>query len=240
MRRKAPSFIVEVKRKRGQGGTPRSLWSDVDLAAFGDGATQAAAPQQQDLQHVDAARMTNAAREAQQTRMEPVTAAPQEVEPAPAVTGEPPKVEAPEPQQKAPRQKRAKADKPKATASEKPARKTGTKQAVKAAEAPTAPVMKGKRKTYSEKERTQKLAQIERSISGGESVRNAIKQTGISEQTYYQWKKAVTSTAPASTGDDLQDLLALEKENERLKKQLAEHLRKENAELKKKLGLARP
>lgn len=164
-------------------------------------------------------------------------AAPQDVEAAPVVAGEPPKVEAPEPQQKALRQKRAKADKPKAAASEKPARKDSAKQAAKAAEAPTAAV-KGRRKTYSEKERRQKLAQIDRSIGRGESVRNAVKQTGISEQTYYQWKRTATSTSTASTGTDLQDLLALEKENERLKKQLAEHLRKENAELKKKLGLA--
>jgi putative transposase len=36
----------------------------------------------------------------------------------------------------------------------------------------------------------------------------------------------------------LKDLLALEEENKRLKKMLAERLRKENAELKNKLGLA--
>jgi putative transposase len=36
----------------------------------------------------------------------------------------------------------------------------------------------------------------------------------------------------------IKDLLALEEENKRLKKMLAERLRKENAELKNKLGLA--
>jgi putative transposase len=35
----------------------------------------------------------------------------------------------------------------------------------------------------------------------------------------------------------LKDLLALEEENKRLKNLLAERLRKENAELRKKLGL---
>lgn len=40
------------------------------------------------------------------------------------------------------------------------------------------------------------------------------------------------------TGGELKDLVALEAENERLKKLLAERLRKENAELKKKFGLA--
>jgi len=57
---------------------------------------------------------------------------------------------------------------------------------------------------------------------------------GVSEQTYYQWKKAAEIAAPT---DDLKDLLALEEENKRLKRQLAERLRQENAELKKKLGL---
>lgn len=90
------------------------------------------------------------------------------------------------------------------------------------------------RKVYSAQERTQKFDQIEQSIGRGESVRNATKQAGVSEQTYYHWKKAAV---PASAGDDLKDLLALEEENKRLKRLLAERLRKENAELKKKLEL---
>ncbi|MCP8894697.1 hypothetical protein KYK29_07120 [Shinella daejeonensis] len=48
---------------------------------------------------------------------------------------------------------------------------------------------------------------------------------------------AIAAEKPAPTGDGLKDLLALEAENERLKKMLADWLRKENAELKKKLGL---
>ena len=36
----------------------------------------------------------------------------------------------------------------------------------------------------------------------------------------------------------MKDLVALEEENRRLKKMLADHLRKENAELKSRLGLA--
>lgn len=65
-------------------------------------------------------------------------------------------------------------------------------------------------------------------------MRSAVRQAGISEQTYYQWRKVA---APAPTGDGVKDLLALEAENQRLKKMLADRLRKENAELKKKLGL---
>ncbi|EHK57115.1 transcriptional regulator [Mesorhizobium alhagi CCNWXJ12-2] len=62
-----------------------------------------------------------------------------------------------------------------------------------------------------------------------------VRQAGIAEQTYYHWRKAAT---PVSDSDDLKDLVALEDENKRLKSLLAERLRKENAELKKKLGLA--
>lgn len=98
----------------------------------------------------------------------------------------------------------------------------------------TSPV-KAPRKIHSEKERAQKLAQIEKSIAGGASSKSAVSQAGISEQTYYQWKKAA---APAAESDELKDLVALEEENKRLKKMLADRLRKENAELKSRLGLA--
>ncbi|EHK54688.1 transcriptional regulator [Mesorhizobium alhagi CCNWXJ12-2] len=94
--------------------------------------------------------------------------------------------------------------------------------------------MRTGRKIYSEKERAQKLAQIEKSIHGGATLKSAVKQAGISGQTHYHWKKAA---APSSDGDDLKDLVALEEENKRLKSLLAERLRKENAELKRKLGL---
>ena len=90
------------------------------------------------------------------------------------------------------------------------------------------------RKVYSEKERAQKLYQIEKSIGRGGSIKSSVGQAGISEQTYYQWKKAA---APKLESGDLKDLVALEEENTRLKRLLAERLRKENAELKRKLGL---
>ncbi len=96
------------------------------------------------------------------------------------------------------------------------------------------PDSRGKRKIHSETERAEKLARIEKSVESGASIKSAVSQAGISEQTYYQWKK---TAAPVPTGDGLKDLVALEAENERLKKMLADRLRKENAELKKKLGL---
>lgn len=242
MRRKIQSFVVEIKRKRGNQGTRHSLWSDVDLAAFSGRATEVETAQYQGSRPVDSGQVHNDAGEGQQTRTEHIMADPQEVEAVPVVTEDPAKVEVPEPKQKTPRQKRAKAEKPKAekakAAPVQLARKGKAKEAAEPAAAPVAAVQ-GKRKTYSEKERTQKLTQIDRSVGRGESIRNAVKLAGISEQTYYHWKKAATSTpAAAPTGGELQDLLALEKENERLKKQLADQLRKENAQLKKKLGLA--
>src|SRR5262245_48376400 len=57
-------------------------------------------------------------------------------------------------------------------------------------EAVVSPAVRTARKTYSIEERTQKLGEIEKQISRGESIRNAIKKAGISEQTYYQWKRA--------------------------------------------------
>jgi putative transposase len=90
------------------------------------------------------------------------------------------------------------------------------------------------RKIYSEKERAQKLGEIEKQVGRGDSIKDAVKKAGISEQTYYQWKKAAGQTPG---GGELKDLVKLEEENDRLKKLLADRLRKENAELRKKLGL---
>lgn len=114
-----------------------------------------------------------------------------------------------------------------------PPRTSGAK-AVSQGNGASAATSRGPRKVYSEKERAQKLVQIERSISGGATLKSSVKQAGISEQTYYLWKKASATAAP---NDDLKDLIALEEENKRLKSLLAERLRNENAELKRRLGL---
>ncbi|PBB86948.1 transcriptional regulator [Mesorhizobium sp. WSM3876] len=97
-----------------------------------------------------------------------------------------------------------------------------------------APTMRTGRKIYSEKERAHKLGQIEKSIGRGGTLKAAVKEVGITEQTYYHWKKAAAGPVE---GDGLKDLVALEEENKRLKGLLAAQLRKENAELKKRLGL---
>jgi hypothetical protein len=51
-------------------------------------------------------------------------------------------------------------------------------------------------------------------------------------------KQPTTTAAPAPVLDDIADLLQLEEENAQLRKALAEKLRAENADLRKRLGLA--
>ncbi|RUU14563.1 transcriptional regulator [Mesorhizobium sp. USDA-HM6] len=136
------------------------------------------------------------------------------------------KVETPKPKARTPRSR-----KPSAELSA-PGRKNGAKPTAATTEAP--PSARTGRKVYSAKERGQKLAQIETLIGGGATLKSAAKQAGISEQTYYLWKKAAM---PAADSDELKDLVALEEENKRLKSLLADRLRNENAELKKRLGL---
>lgn len=102
-----------------------------------------------------------------------------------------------------------------------------------------------KRRGYTEQEKSEKLRLIETQVSKGSTLRDAIKSAGISEQTYYHWKgaakpieqKGTKSTKPLPAGDELADLVQLEEENQRLRKLLAEKLRAENAELRKRLGL---
>jgi len=151
---------------------------------------------------------------------------PQEVESLQAPVEAKAQVSAPDGAKKTARPKKAKAPQKQA-----PARKTSAKPAAVAA---PAPATSGKRRIYSDKERAQKLEQIKKLVAGGDSVKNAVTKAAISEQTYYQWLRAAT---PETESDDLKDLLALEQENKELKKRLAEHLRKENAELKRKLGM---
>lgn len=97
------------------------------------------------------------------------------------------------------------------------------------------PTARTARKIYSEKERTQKLSEIEKQVGRGKSIRAAVQSAGISEKTYYQWKRSPGQTPQ---GGELKDLVKLEEENARLKKLLADRLRLENADLRKKLGFA--
>jgi putative transposase len=96
----------------------------------------------------------------------------------------------------------------------------------------TPPAVRAARKIYTETERA-KARRDRKEDRTGESIKAAVKKAGISEQTYYQWKKAAGQTIPS---DELKDLLKLEEENTRLKKLLADRLRNENAEHRKARG----
>lgn len=228
MKRQTRPFIVEVKHRRAP-TKKQSIWGNLDLAAV-------AAETMRDLEQdeptsrslIDSRAPAIDVEGNDIPPLERNMPDPQESETAEAVAETPASLEAPESKKKAPRPRKAKA-----TPKERIA-KEAAKPASRSADVQPAPA-RAKRKTYSEKERAQKLGQIEKSISRGESIKSATKQVGISEQTYYQWKKAAAAVPESG---ELKDLIALEEENVRLKKQLAERLRKENAELKRKLGLS--
>lgn len=228
MKRQAQPFIVEVKRKRSIQKSLSSIWGNLDLSAIA--AESQEEPEQLEApiqQPVDSDTAVPDAEDLVEPPVEQIMADPQEAVTPQTATEAPAKPLAPAPKKKVARPRKAKAEAAQAT------EQKGAKSADKAAEAP-APATQARRKTYSDKERAQKLTQIEKSIAGGATIKNATADAGISEQTYYQWKKAGT---PAAQSDELKDLVALEEENKRLKKMLAEQLRKENAELKKRLGL---
>jgi hypothetical protein len=228
MRQQARPFIVEIKQKRSSQKQARSIWGDVDLsAAVAEATREFSEMELPNRQLIDSNVIALDAEHIHKPQAEHLMAAPLDAESVETATQPAAKVEKPEMKKKAARSRKAKAE------PRPPARKNGANTASQAKEAPAAVVRTG-RKIYSEKERAQKLAQIERSIKGDATLKSAVKQAGISEQTFYHWRKAA---APSSGDDDLKDLVALEEENKRLKSLLADRLRKENAELKRKLGL---
>lgn len=228
MKRQARPFVVEVKQKRGNLKRGRSIWGDLDLSAVvADATREFEELELSNGQLIDSNGTPVDAEDGHTSRAEHLMADPKEAELLQTPTEPPVTVEAPETKKKSSRPKRARPQ------SKRPAAKEAGKAVV--SETVSAPPARSKRKIYSDQERVQKLNAIEKSISRGDSIKTATRQAGISEQTYYQWKK--TSASPSESGD-LKDLLALEEENARLKSLLAERLRKENAELKKKLGLS--
>jgi len=107
----------------------------------------------------------------------------------------------------------------------------------------TKPV-KPKTRGLSDQEKLQRIDQIEAEVAGGATLKDAVKSAGISDQTYYQWKKATAqpptqvSALSASVDDELAEFIQLEEENRRLRKLLSEKLRTENAALRKRLGMS--
>lgn len=95
-----------------------------------------------------------------------------------------------------------------------------------------------KRRRYSDAEKVEKVASIEADIGKGLTLKAAAKNAGITEQSYYQWKRA--ATAPGRSSQPIGEitysaLLELEAENQRLRAQLAKTLRAENEDLRNRL-----
>ena len=76
--------------------------------------------------------------------------------------------------------------------------------------------MAGKR--YSDEDILKLLREIEVKLSTGSDVQSACRGVGISEATYYNWRKRFDGMGKSQ----LSELRALEKENVRLKKIVAE------------------
>ncbi len=74
------------------------------------------------------------------------------------------------------------------------------------------------RKRYSAEEIVNKLRQAEVELAKGQTVAHACKQIGITDQTYYRWRREYGGLKT----DQARRLKELERENARLKKLVAE------------------
>ena len=74
------------------------------------------------------------------------------------------------------------------------------------------------RKRYSDEEILNLLRQIELSLASGSSVEMACRSAGISDATYYNWRKRYGGMGKSQ----LPELKGLEKENTRLKRIVAD------------------
>ena len=70
------------------------------------------------------------------------------------------------------------------------------------------------RKRYSDEDCLKLLREIELKLASGSDVSSACRTAGISDATYYAWRKKFGSMGRSQ----LAELKALEKENQRLKK----------------------
>ena len=75
------------------------------------------------------------------------------------------------------------------------------------------------RKRHSDENCLEILRQVELDLAGGADVAKACRSAGISDATNYTWRKKFGETARSQ----LSELKALEKENQRLKKFVADH-----------------
>ncbi len=73
-------------------------------------------------------------------------------------------------------------------------------------------------KRYTAEQIVNKLREVKVLISQGNSIAHAVKQIGVTEQTYYRWRKEYGGLK----SDQAKRLKELEKENARLKRLLAD------------------
>jgi putative transposase len=91
------------------------------------------------------------------------------------------------------------------------------------------------RKRYSDEDCLKILRQVEVELAGGSDVPAACRSAGISDATYYTWRKKFGSMGRSQ----LTELKALEKENQRLKK-IVSDLELDKLILKESLDFLKP
>lgn len=91
------------------------------------------------------------------------------------------------------------------------------------------------RKRHSDEDILKLLREIELALSSGNDVGTACRSVGISDATYYNWRKRFGGMAKSQ----LLEMKALEKENTRLKKIVAE-LELDKLILKESLDFLKP
>ena len=91
------------------------------------------------------------------------------------------------------------------------------------------------RKRYSDEDCLKLLREIELKLASGSDISSACRAAGISDATYYAWRKKFGSTGRSQ----LAELKALEKENQRLKKIVAD-LELDKLILKESLDYLKP
>ncbi len=74
------------------------------------------------------------------------------------------------------------------------------------------------RKRFSDEDILDLLRQIELELASGSDVQSACRKVGVSDATYYNWRKRYGGMAKSQ----LQEFKALEKENTRLKRIVAD------------------
>ena len=91
------------------------------------------------------------------------------------------------------------------------------------------------RKRYSDEDVLRLLREIELSLSSGSDVVTACRTAGVSDATYYTWRKRFGGMGRS----EMANLKALQKENDRLKKIVAE-LELDKLILKESLDYLKP